>query len=218
MKPTHWTAIYTILILSLASCSLEKRLYSNGYHISWMHSVQRGVLQDASQELSQNLPKDLSSNLSQNLERDVSLEPSKKLCKSQDAETLSDTITPNTKDDDYFGQKNYTTDESNKVVPKSKNTKPQNITELKQQLKDNSLISLFSLLVGALSVLLLSLITADTLDSIKSGIFLIILIVVCGVLFLISFPVMLFQFFKLIILKIAGKPDDYKINQSKAAN
>jgi hypothetical protein len=72
--------------------------------------------------------------------------------------------------------------------------------------------------VGALSVLLLSLITADTLDSIKSGIFLIILIVVCGVLFLISFPVMLFQFFKLIILKIAGKPDDYKINQSKAAN
>ena len=194
MKPTHWTAIYTILILSLASCSLEKRLYSNGYHISWLQTNNIDAKQGRAEGASQDLPKDLK------------------------LETSSDTITPNTKDDDYFGQKNYTTDESNKVVPKSKNTKPQNITELKQQLKDNSLISLFSLLVGALSVLLLSLITADTLDSIKSGIFLIILIVVCGVLFLISFPVMLFQFFKLIILKIAGKPDDYKINQPKAAN
>ncbi len=218
MKPTHWTAIYTILILSLASCSLEKRLYSNGYHISWLQTNNIDAKQGRAEGASQDLPKDLSQNLRRDVTQGRAEGASQDLPKDLKLETSSDTITPNTKDDDYFGQKNYTTDESNKVVPKSKNTKPQNITELKQQLKDNSLISLFSLLVGALSVLLLSLITADTLDSIKSGIFLVILIVVCGVLFLISFPVMLFQFFKLIILKIAGKPDDYKINQSKAAN
>ena len=213
MKPTHWTAIYTILILSLASCTIEKRVYSSGYHISWLQTNNIDAKQGRAEGASQDLPKDLSQNLRRDVTQGCAEGASQDLPKDLKLETSSDTITPNTKDDDYFGQKNY-----NKVVPKSKNTKPQNITELKQQLKDNSLISLFSLLVGALSVLLLSLITADTLDSIKSGIFLIILIVVCGVLLLISFPVMLFQFFKLIILKIAGKPDDYKINQSKAAN
>ena len=215
MKPTHWTAIYTILILSLASCSLEKRLYSNGYHISWMHSVQRGVLQDASQELSQNLPKDLSSNLSQKLETDVSMDLSKELCKSQDAETLSDTITPNKKDDDYFGQKNYTRDKANNVVPNTKNTKPQDISELKKETKDNFIAALIGFGGWGISLGLLSMNDWSTLDSIKAAIFLIVLGTACAILFLIFLPVAIFRLFKLAFLKMRGKPDDYKINQPK---
>jgi hypothetical protein len=239
MKKTVAQLLLILTVLSLASCSMEKRLYSNGYHISWVHPIPKNieivasqdvsqdamqdasqdvaqdamqdasqdVAQDASQELSQNLPKDLSKNLSSNLPHDLSTNLSKNL----DAETLSDTITPNTKQDDYFGQKDYSS-------TKDKNKKPQDIRELKKVLKDNSIIALFSLVVGALSVLLLSLITADSVDSIKSGIFLIILIAACGVLFLISFPVMIFQFFKLVYLKMLGKPDDYKINQPKSAD
>ena len=199
MKQPIALLLLILTVLSLASCSLEKRLYSNGYHISWMHSVQRGVLQDASQELSQNLPKDLSKNLLSNLE----------------IHTLSDTITPNKKDDDYFGQKNYNRDEANNVVPNTKNTKPQDISELKKETKDNFIAALIGFGGWGISLGLLSMNDWSTLDSIKAAIFLIVLGTACAILFLIFLPVAIFRLFKLAFLKMRGKPDDYKINQPK---
>ena len=190
-------------VIASTSCSIEKRIYEKGYHISWMHSVQKGVLQDASQELSQNL------------ETDVSLDLSKKLCKSQDAETLSDTITPNKKDDDYFGQKNYTRDEANNVVPNTKNNKPQDISELKKETKDNFIAALIGFGSWGISLGLLSMNNWSTLDDIKSAIFFIVLGTACAILFLIFLPVAIFRLFKLAFLKMRGKPDDYKINQPK---
>jgi hypothetical protein len=215
MKLNLALLVFLFCVIAFTSCTIEKRIYEKGYHISWIHSVQRSVLQDASQELSQNLPKDLSSNLSQNLETDVSLDLSKKLCKSQDAETLSDTITPNKKDDDYFGQKNYTRDEANNVVPNTKNTKPQDISELKKETKDNFIAALIGFGGWGISLGLLSMNDWSTLDSIKAAIFLIVLGTACAILFLIFLPVAIFRLFKLAFLKLRGKPDDYKINQPK---
>jgi len=190
-------------VIASTSCSIEKRIYEKGYHFSWMHSVQRGVLQDAlqdaSQELSQNLPKDLSKNLSSNLE----------------IHTLSDTITPNKKDDDYFGQKDYTRDEANNVVPNTKNTKPQDISELKKETKDNFIAALIGFGGWGISLGLLSMNNWSTLDDIKSAIFFIVLGTACAILFLIFLPVAIFRLFKLAFLKMRGKPDDYKINQPK---
>jgi uncharacterized membrane protein YgcG len=180
-----------------------------------MHTVEKGVLQDASQDVAQDVAQDASQELSQNLETDVSLDLSKKLCKSQDAETLSDTITPNNKDDDYFGQKNYTRDEANNVVPNTKNTKPQDISELKKETKDNFIAALIGFGGWGISLGLLSMNNWSTLDDIKSAIFFIVLGTACAILFLIFLPVAIFRLFKLAFLKMRGKPDDYKINQQK---
>ena len=227
MKQPVALLLLILTVLSLASCSLEKRVYSSGYHISWMHTVEKGVLQNASQDVaqdasqevsqdaSQEVSQDASQELSQNLETDVSLDLSKKLCKSQDAETLSDTITPNKKDDDYFGQKNYTRDEANNVVPNTKNNKPQDISELKKETKDNFIAALIGFGGWGISLGLLSMNNWSTLDDIKSAIFFIVLGTACAILFLIFLPVAIFRLFKLAFLKMRGKPDDYKINQPK---
>lgn len=229
MRQTVAQLLLMLSVLSLASCSMEKRMYSKGYHISWLHPIPKNieivasqdVSQDASQELSQNLRKDLSSHLSQNLETDVSLDLSSNLAqnletdvslflsKNLKAETLSDTITPNTKQDDYFGQKDYTS-------TKDKSKKPQDIRELKKETKDDFKVALLGLVGWAVSLGLLSVNNWSTLDSIKSAVFLIILGVLCALLFIIYFPIAIFRIFKLIFLKICGKPDDFKINQPKS--
>jgi hypothetical protein len=103
-----------------------------------MHTVEKGVLQNASQDVAQDVAQDASQELSQNLPKDLS----KNLSSNLEIHTLSDTITPNKKDDDYFGQKNYTRDEANNVVPNTKNTKPQDISELKKETKDNFITAL----------------------------------------------------------------------------
>jgi len=198
-------------VIASTSCSIEKRIYEKGYHISWMHSVQRGVLQDALQDASQEVSQDASQELSQNLSKNLS----KNLSSNLEIHTLSDTITPNKKDDDYFGQKNYTRDEANNVVPNTKNTKPQDISELKKETKDNFIAALIGLGGWGISLGLLSMNNWSTLDDIKSAIFFIVLGTACAILFLIFLPVAIFRLFKLAFLKMRGKPDDYKINQPK---
>ena len=148
------------------------------------------VSQGCSKGASQDLPQDLSVNLSKN----------------QESKTPSDTITPTKKEDDYFGQKDYS--KSNK-----KGDKPQNITELKKETKDNFKVALFGFVGWAVSLGLLSINDWSTLDSIKTAVFLIILGTACALLFLIFFPIGVFRLFKLAFLKLRGKPDEHKINQ-----
>jgi hypothetical protein len=188
--------------MAFTSCSIEKRIYENGYHISWLHLKTIGPLADASQDL----PQDLSENLSENLETDVSQDLSVNLSKNQEFKTPSDTITPTKKEDDYFGQKDYS--KSN-----NKGDKPQNITELKKETKDNFKVALFGFVGWAVSLGLLSINDWSTLDSLKTAVFLIILGTACALLFLIFFPIGVFRLFKLAFLKLRGKPDEHKINQ-----
>ena len=85
MKQTVAQLLLMLTVLSLASCSMEKRIYTKGYHISWLHTAGINASQGCSKGASQVLPKDLSSNLSKNLESDISQDLSSNL--SQNLET-----------------------------------------------------------------------------------------------------------------------------------
>jgi len=69
----NWIVL-VLAIVSLASCSVEKRVYQPGYHIEWNHYAAQEQFQDVSQGrsegASQDLPQDLSENLSQNIDSD----------------------------------------------------------------------------------------------------------------------------------------------------
>jgi hypothetical protein len=58
-------------VIAFTSCSIEKRFYTKGYHISW-HTIKTDASQGCSKGATQDFPKNLSSNLSQNLETVVS--------------------------------------------------------------------------------------------------------------------------------------------------
>ena len=215
MKKTVAQLLLILTVLSLASCTIEKRVYSSGYHISWMHTVEKGVLQDALHDASQDALQDALQDASQDVAQDASQELTQNFTSNLEFHPHSDTITPTKKDDDYFGQKNYTRDEANNVVPNTKNTKPQDIAELKKETKDNFIAALIGFGGWGISLGLLSMNDWSTLDSIKAAIFLIVLGTACAILFLIFLPVAIFRLFKLAFLKMRGKPDDYKINQPK---
>ena len=109
---------FLFCVIAFTSCSIEKRIYEKGYHISWLHLKPNNPLADVSQDL----PQDLSENLSENLETDVSQGCSKgasqdlseNLSKNLQFKTPSDTITPTTKEDDYFRQKETNLPNENK--------------------------------------------------------------------------------------------------------
>jgi uncharacterized membrane protein YqaE (UPF0057 family) len=71
----NWIVL-VLAIVSLASCSVEKRVYQPGYHIEWNHYAEQDVaqdaMQDASRDVSQDASRDLPQDLSENLEIDVS--------------------------------------------------------------------------------------------------------------------------------------------------
>jgi hypothetical protein len=197
-------------VIAFTSCSIEKRIYEKGYHISWLHPKPKTPLADVSQGCSkgasQDLPQDFSVNLETGASQDLPQDLSVNLSKNQESKTPSDTITPTKKEDDYFGQKDYS--KSN-----NKGDKPQNITELKKETKDNFKVALFGFVGWAVSLGLLSINDWSTLDSLKAAIILIILGTACALLFLIFLPIAIFRLFKLAFLKLRGKPDEHKINQ-----
>lgn len=201
---------FLFCVIAFTSCSIEKRIYEKGYHISWLHPKPKTPLADVSQghsvRASHDLPQDLSENLETVVSQGGSEIASKDLSKSLEFKTPSDTITPTKKEDDYFGQKDYS--KSN-----NKSDKPQNITELKKETKDNFKVALFGFVGWAVSLGLLSINDWSTLDSLKAAIILIILGTACALLFLIFLPIAIFRLFKLAFLKLLGKPDDHKINQ-----
>ncbi|MEY3836123.1 MAG: hypothetical protein RI989_1551, partial [Bacteroidota bacterium] len=181
-----------LAVLSLASCTLEKRVYSSGYHISWLHTVGKGVLQDASQDvaqdasqqLSQNLPKDLSSNLSSNLE----------------IQTLSDTITPINKEEDYFGQKDSSSDQKEKTPFFSPPIRrPKTIHDLK-------------ISIGRDFKMVLTWISPSANGD--GAVFFSLLLVASFVTFFFYLIRAIIRIFKLSALKALGKSDDTEINKN----
>ena len=70
----NWIVL-VLAIVSLASCSVEKRVYQPGYHIEWNHfakqDANQDVSQDAMQDASRDVSQDLSENLSENFEINV---------------------------------------------------------------------------------------------------------------------------------------------------
>ena len=79
----NWIVL-VLAIVSLASCSVEKRVYQPGYHIEWNHfasqdtehDASRDVSQDAEQGASRDVAQDASRDVTQDAEQDASLDVS----------------------------------------------------------------------------------------------------------------------------------------------
>ncbi len=216
MKKTVAQLFVILAVLSLASCTLEKRVYSGGYHISWLHTVGKGVLQDASQDvaqdalqdvaqdssqqLSQNLPKDLSSNLSSNLE----------------IQTLSDTITPINKEEDYFGQKDSSSDQKEKTPFFSPPIRrPKTIHDLKISIGRDFKMVLISILAFGVSLGFLYLIAWISPSANGDGaVFFSLMLVASFITFFFYLIRAIIRIFKLSALKALGKSDDTEINKN----
>jgi uncharacterized membrane protein YqaE (UPF0057 family) len=70
----NWIVL-VLAIVSLASCSVEKRVYQPGYHIEWNHFAAQDAAQDAerdvTQDATQDAERDVTQDAAQDAERDV---------------------------------------------------------------------------------------------------------------------------------------------------
>lgn len=211
---------FLFCVIAFTSCSIEKRLYSNGYHFSWMHSVQRGVLQDAlqdaSQDVSQDASQDVSQELSQNLPKDLSSNLSQNLSENLEFQTPSDTITPTTKDDDYFGQKETTlTKENKEPFFGHPIRKPKTVEQLKKAIGRDFKLVLLAMLLGGISGGLLALV-GPSATSVGDGLVFLTVVFVLSIAGFIFYLVRgLLRILKLTVLKIFGKKDDAAINKKE---
>lgn len=217
---------FLFCVIALTSCSIEKRIYEKGYHISWLHPKPMNPLADASQDLPQDLSENLetgaSQDLSKNLETDVSQDISKNLeidisqdlSKNLQFKTPSDTITPTTKEDDYFGQKETNLPNENKEAffgPPIR--KPKTIEQLKKAIGRDFKLVLLAMIIGGFSGGLLALIGQSATGVSDGFLFLIILffLSIAGFIFYLVRGVL--RILKLTVLKIFGKKDDAPINR-----
>lgn len=217
---------FLFCVIALTSCSIEKRIYEKGYHISWLHPKPMNPLADASQDLPQDLSENLetgaSQDLSKNLETDVSQDISKNLeidisqdlSKNLQFKTPSDTITPTTKEDDYFGQKETNLPKESKEAffgPPIR--KPKTIEQLKKAIGRDFKLVLLAMIIGGFSGGLLALIGQSATGVSDGFLFLIILffLSIAGFIFYLVRGVL--RILKLTVLKIFGKKDDAPINR-----
>ena len=217
---------FLFCVIAFTSCSIEKRIYEKGYHISWLHPKQtdlfgdvtqgcsKGASQDLPQDLSKNLEKDVSQDLSKNLETDVSQDLSENLSKNLQLKTPSDTITPTTKEDDYFGQKETNlTNESKEAFFGPPIRKPKTVEQLKKSIGRDFKLVLLAMILGGISGGLLALIGPLTTSVGDGYVFLMILFVLSIAGFIFYLVRGLLRILKLTVLKIFGKKDDAPINR-----
>ena len=217
---------FLFCVIALTSCSIEKRIYEKGYHISWLHPKPMNPLADASQDLpqdlsenletgaSQDLSKNLETGVSQDISKNLEIDISQDLSKNLQFKTPSDTITPTTKEDDYFGQKETNLPNENKEAffgPPIR--KPKTIEQLKKAIGRDFKLVLLAMIIGGFSGGLLALIGQSATGVSDGFLFLIILffLSIAGFIFYLVRGVL--RILKLTVLKIFGKKDDAPINR-----
>ena len=211
MKQTTARLILALFVLSLASCTSEKRVYTRGYHISWLHPKplkQQNVTAaiPCSFIMTENSAEDSSKNQTNNFEADLSNQLSQPSHIAEEFEIVSDTIVPNTKEDDYFGQKNYPSEQSKTNFKKNNIFRQKDIIQIKKDTKSMFIIAFFSLLISSFSIFLISETSnIGSVNGFKSLIALILLAIFSFGLFIITLPVGIFLLFKLLYLKITKK-------------
>ena len=76
----NWIVL-VLAVVSLASCSVEKRVYQPGYHIEWNHfaaqDASRDVTQDATQDASRDVAQDATQDASRDASQDVAQDASR---------------------------------------------------------------------------------------------------------------------------------------------
>jgi len=196
--------------IAFTSCSIEKRIYEKGYHISWLHPKPTNTLADASQDL----PHDLSENLETDVSKGRSEGASQDLSKNLEFKTSSDTITPTNKEDDYFGQKAPALPYEKKEAffgPPIR--QPKTIEQLKKSIGRDFKLVLLAMILGSISGGLLALIGPVSSGVGDGLVFLTILLVLSITGFIFYLIRGLFRIFKLTALKILGKKDDVAIDK-----
>jgi hypothetical protein len=242
MKQPVAQLLLMLTVLSLASCSIEKRVYTKGYHISWLHTVGIDASQGCSKGASQVLPKDLSSNLSQNLETDISQDLSSNLSQtletavSQDLpkdlstkktspniaavndfktiQTKQDTVIPSV-NEDYVGSPSNSNTNTKPPFLSAPIRRPKTIESLKVSIGRDFKLALLSILTMGISLGFLYLISLVSTSGDGRG------IIFFGLTFLASIFTFIFDLtraiirtFKLSALKVVGKSDETEINRN----
>ena len=156
--------------------------------------------------MTENSAEDSSKNKTNNFEADLSNELSQTSHIVKEFEIVSDTIVPNTKEDDYFGQKNYPSEQSKTYFKKNNIFRQKDIIQIKKDTKSMFIIAFFSLLISSFSIFLISETSnIGSVNGFKSLIALILLAIFSFGLFIITLPVGIFLLFKLLYLKITKK-------------
>ena len=228
MKQPVALLLLILTVLSLASCSLEKRVYSSGYHISWMQPINLDASQGRVEGASQDLPKDLSKNLrrdvtqgraegaSQELSQNLPKDLSKNLSSNLEIHTLSDTITPTNKQEDYFGDKVHKPSKE-KIRPYFQRPikRPKTIEDLKLAIRFDFRLVLASFLLILFLGGLIYLGYLISFENLGVGIVLYLSAIASVLAFFFYLLRGVLRTLKLVALKIFGKPDEEQINKRK---
>ena len=67
----NWIVL-VLAVVSLASCSVEKRVYQPGYHIEWNHFAAQDASRDVTQDATQDASRDVTQDATQDASRDLS--------------------------------------------------------------------------------------------------------------------------------------------------
>ncbi len=220
MKQPVALLLLILTVLSLASCTIEKRVYSSGYHISWMQPINLDASQVRAEDASQDLPKDLSKNLrrdvTQSRAEGASQDLPQELPQDLELESPSDTITPTNKQEDYFGQKDSSSDQKEKTPFFSPPIRrPKTIHDLKISIGRDFKMVLISILAFGVSLGFLYLIAWISPSANGDGaVFFSLLLVASFVTFFFYLIRAIIRIFKLSALKALGKSDDTEINKN----
>ena len=210
MKLNLTLLAFLFCVIAFTSCSIEKRIYEKGYHISWLHKhdfAQKTAIADAPIHY---LP-------AIQIDTNFTNIASKKESITTSAPTLNtDTIAPTTKDDDYFGQKETTLPKENKEPFFGHPIrKPKTVEQLKKAIGRDFKLVLLAMILGGISGGLLALV-GPSATSVGDGLVFLTVVFVLSIAGFIFYLIRgLLRILKLTVLKIFGKKDDVAINKKE---
>jgi hypothetical protein len=187
-----------------------------------MHTVEKGVLQDASQDVAQDVAQDALQDVTQDalqdalqdVTQDASQELSSNLSSNLEIQTLSDTITPTNKQEDYFGDKVHKPSKE-KIRPYFQRPikRPKTIEDLKLAIRFDFRLVLASFLLILFLGGLIYLGYLISFENLGVGIVLYLSAIASVLAFFFYLLRGVLRTLKLVALKIFRKPDEARINK-----
>ena len=201
-----------LFALSLASCSMEKRLYTKGYHMTW-HTLKKKPTVIAHQEITD-------STSSAILELPIEAISRKKIFNNKTTsiafktiQAKQDTVIPS-EDDDYVGSPNNLNSNPKNPFASPAIRRPKTIEELKVSIGRDFKLTLLSILAVVISLGFLYLISLAplSLDG-EAKIFFALTLIISVIAFFFYLIRAIARTIKLSALKAVGKSDETEINK-----
>ena len=196
-------------VFAISSCSIEKRIYNSGYHITWNNFLtsRQGYSMNADTCISL---RQAEPTLSQPLNLTASLNEASPLLSN--LAIKPDTIVPK-QEEDYI--KNKPNDEKAHNITSGPIRRPKTVEELKTAIKRDFKMVLVATITGAISAGLLTLF-APASGSVGNGIIFLTLVFILSLFIFGYFFIRgIVRIFKLTALKISGKKDETPINKKE---